>query len=284
MRGFVTSRRLNGGHVGRTLQRGFTLIEIAIVMVVVGLLLSGSLLALAPVLQGSKLSETNGKLDRIEQALLVYVIQNGCLPCPANPSLASSASAPAAGQSVTGGAPGTAYTTGCAPATCTYDAGTSGPGGVPWSNLGLSESDATDAYGDRIAYEVGPSALTQSNGMLRTPPSSYPSGSINIQNYSGTAQTTTSNKAAYVLISYGADRSFAYPASIGGTALTSKYGQAADNSTAQGINANGNATGDTYVQDTFKGAQSTAYFDDVVRWRTAPNIIQNCGTNACGNP
>ena len=282
MRGFGTSWRLSGARVARAVRRGFTLIEMAIVMVVVGLLLSGSLLALAPVVQGSKISETNGKLDRIEQALLVYVIQNGCLPCPANPSIAStSTGAPESGQAVTGSAPGTPYTTGCAGATCTYNPGTAGPGGVPWINLGLSEGDATDAFGDRISYEVGPVALTVSNGMERTPPSGYPTGSITIKNATPTTQTT---QAAYVLISYGSDRSFAYVASTGGTPLVSKHGQTAGDGTSQGTNANGGGTGSTYIQDTYKGSQNTAYFDDVVRWRTAPNIIQNCGSNACGNP
>src|SRR4051812_35690135 len=68
-------------------QRGFSLVEIAIVLVVVGLLVSGGLLGLAPVLAGNKISQTNAQMDRIEQALVLYVIQNGCLPCPASPTV-----------------------------------------------------------------------------------------------------------------------------------------------------------------------------------------------------
>ena len=77
--------------VGAVLRRGFTLIEMAIVMVVIhGLLISGGLLALSPVIQSSKISDTSAHLDRLEQSLTVYVIQNGCLPCPADSTADSS--------------------------------------------------------------------------------------------------------------------------------------------------------------------------------------------------
>ncbi|TAK99541.1 MAG: prepilin-type N-terminal cleavage/methylation domain-containing protein [Rhodospirillaceae bacterium] len=257
-------------------ERGFTLIEMAIVMVVIGLLLSGGILALAPVIESSKTTETNGHLDRIEQALTVYVIQNGCLPCPANPSIASTVTvAPRAGYALAGG-----EYTGCTATACTYASGTAGgPGGVPWANLGLSEGDATDGFGNRIAYTITP-GLQNTNGMQRTPPSSYPSGTISINNYAGTAQTTA---AAYVLVSYGTDGSFGYARSTG-TQQTAKYGQVAGNASAQGRNAEGSTTFNLYIQDTPVSAGGTGYFDDIVRWRTAPNIIQSCGSNACGNP
>ncbi len=73
---------------------GFTLIEMAIVLVVMGILISGGLLAVAPVIENSKVSETNQKLDRLEQALIVHVIRNGCLPCPATGLTASSGTNP----------------------------------------------------------------------------------------------------------------------------------------------------------------------------------------------
>src|SRR5262245_59637586 len=64
---------------------GFTLVEIAVVLVVIGLIVSGGLLGLSPVLQNNKVTQTNGQMDKIEQSLVLYVIQNGCLPCPADP-------------------------------------------------------------------------------------------------------------------------------------------------------------------------------------------------------
>ena len=60
---------------------GFTLIEMSIVLVVIGLVLSGGIAAVTPIVQNTKVAETNQKLDRIEQALILHVIRNGCLPC-----------------------------------------------------------------------------------------------------------------------------------------------------------------------------------------------------------
>lgn len=57
--------------------RGFTLIEMAIVLVVIGLILSGGILAVGPILQSTKTTETNARLDLIEKAILLHVIQNG---------------------------------------------------------------------------------------------------------------------------------------------------------------------------------------------------------------
>ncbi|MHB1207872.1 MAG: hypothetical protein ACYCZX_20070, partial [Rhodospirillaceae bacterium] len=33
-----------------------------------------------------------------------------------------------------------------------------------------------------------------------------------------------------------------------------------------------------------RDTNAAAHFDDIVRFRTAPMIIQLCGANACGNP
>ncbi len=67
-----------------SLKRGFTLIEISMVLVVIGLLLSGGLVALAPVIGGAKRTQTENTLTKIEYALLLYASQNNCLPCPAD--------------------------------------------------------------------------------------------------------------------------------------------------------------------------------------------------------
>jgi prepilin-type N-terminal cleavage/methylation domain-containing protein len=261
---------------------GFTLIEMAIVMVVIGLLLSGGILALAPVIQSSKTTDTNSRLDRVEQALLVYVIQNGCLPCPTDPTLASTAAL--AGQASTTSGP----QVGCSASACSFIVGATGPGAVPWITLGLSEADATDGFGNRIAYAIGPATaaggLQNLNGMERTPPSSYPSGSITVRNYANPEPGTSVQQtaaAAYILISYGSDASFAHAAGTGALQAT-KYGQVAGDTSPEGTNATGGAG--FFVQDTLYGVGGAGYFDDIVRWRTAANIIQGCGSSACGNP
>jgi prepilin-type N-terminal cleavage/methylation domain-containing protein len=253
----------------KKLARGFTLIEMSIVLVVIGLVLSGGLLAVAPVLQSSKTSETNQRLDRIEQALLVYAIRNGCLPCPADRALATTAA-----NSTTVGrahAGATYYANGCRGTACSNT-----EGAVPWITLGLSEAEITDGFGARIEYALSPN-LQNVSGLVRTPPSSYPAGSITVQTRLAGAVTA---EAAYVLVSHGLDRSNSILA-VSATAVADIYAspnQLNNRNIASGITP---AVQDEIFAPTGAG---TAYFDDLVRFRTAPLMIQLCGSNACGNP
>jgi len=264
--------------VRRASERGFTLIEMAIVVVIIGLLLSGGLLAVSPVLQSSKLSDTNARLERLEQALTVYVIQNGCLPCPADRGLASTSTD--AGWSHAAdyyGPSHTAQTRGCSnAATCAAFVGV-----VPWATMGISEADITDAWGNRIGYAVA-GGLTQTTTIMQRSGSSYPTvGNQVIFNTAGVSQTTT---GAYVLISFGPDMTYANAATTGTVRPETSY--AFDTTDASGRNDPANHTAATtpFAQGDFVGTATEDHFDDLVRWRSAPIIIQSCGPGACGNP
>lgn len=63
--------------------RGFTLVEVAIVMVIVGLLLGGLVSGFGTLQQQQKVSETNTRLADVREALLGFASANGRLPCPA---------------------------------------------------------------------------------------------------------------------------------------------------------------------------------------------------------
>lgn len=62
---------------------GFTLIEVAIVTLVLTLLLGGLLIPLATQVDQRRYSETNKTLAEIKQALIGFAQVNGRLPCPA---------------------------------------------------------------------------------------------------------------------------------------------------------------------------------------------------------
>jgi prepilin-type N-terminal cleavage/methylation domain-containing protein len=62
---------------------GFTLIELAVVLVVIALLLGGLLIALATQVDMARVRETETQLAQIEEALLGFAAANGRLPCPA---------------------------------------------------------------------------------------------------------------------------------------------------------------------------------------------------------
>lgn len=62
--------------------RGFTLIEVAIVLVIVGFLLAGVLGSLSAQKEVLKLKEDRVTVKQVEEALLSFAMVNGYLPCP----------------------------------------------------------------------------------------------------------------------------------------------------------------------------------------------------------
>ena len=67
----------------RRQQQGFTLVEIAISMVILTLVLAGLVVALSQQLQQSYLLNTRTALTQANQALIAFVVANARLPCPA---------------------------------------------------------------------------------------------------------------------------------------------------------------------------------------------------------
>jgi prepilin-type N-terminal cleavage/methylation domain-containing protein len=108
--------------------RGFTLIELAIVMFIVALLLGGMLLPLSAQQDIRARQETEKVLGEIRDALLGFAITNGRLPRPA-----------------------TSATNGAEAASCADDAACNGI--VPWTALGTAK---VDGWGKLIRYSVTP--------------------------------------------------------------------------------------------------------------------------------
>ena len=121
---------------GKTPQ-GFTLVEIAVVLVIVGLLLGGLLLPLASQVDNSRISETREMEQAVIDALLGYAMLNGRLPCPdtnAPPNDDGLENAPCSGAVSSGW--------------------------LPWATLGLGETK--DAWGQPVRYSVNTSFTTVS--------------------------------------------------------------------------------------------------------------------------
>ena len=116
----------------RHLSNGFTLVEMAIVLMIVGLLLGGLIPTLSAQMESQRINETRKSMAEIQDALTGFAIANGRLPCPANPAIAT-------GQA---GA-GTERTPPCT--------GGNSTGVLPWATLGVNE---TDAWGNRFTYRV----------------------------------------------------------------------------------------------------------------------------------
>ena len=101
---------------------GFTLIEMAITLLIVTLLLGGLIVPLSAQIEQRKFSETQKALEEIKEALIGYAIIHGSLPCPSTETNPNNA----------------AY--GVADTNCQSPPIVEGY--VPWKTLGVSEMDA----------------------------------------------------------------------------------------------------------------------------------------------
>lgn len=156
---------------------GFTLLELAIVLLIIALLLGSLLPTLSGQIEQQRRNETRKQMDEISAALLGYAVANGKLPNPAKPSLATgSANAGVADSTLTTGV-------------------------VPWATLGVSE---TDAWGRRFTYSVTSSVA----GPFTTAFTLASTGNLNVLNQK-TGNNIASNMPA-VIISHGPNGKGAY--------------------------------------------------------------------------
>lgn len=115
---------------------GFTLVEIAMVLMIIGLLLGGLLPTLSAQMDSQRISKTQKQLNEIKEALTGFAITKGRLPFPACGTIATGQTN--AGIELT---PASAVAI-----TCTTDHAV-----LPWATLGIDE---TDAWGRRFTYRV----------------------------------------------------------------------------------------------------------------------------------
>lgn len=66
-------------------QSGFTLIELSIVVMIMGLVLGGLAVPLAAQRENARLRDAEAQLKMLSTALTGYALVNGSLPCPASP-------------------------------------------------------------------------------------------------------------------------------------------------------------------------------------------------------
>lgn len=112
--------------------QGFTLVELAIVLVIVALLTSGLMMGISAQRASAENNDAQQQLDNIREALLGYAMAKGNLPCPGDPALTSADAKVGTEDRPASGSP------------CNRIYGV-----IPWVTLGLPE---TDPWGRRFTY------------------------------------------------------------------------------------------------------------------------------------
>lgn len=169
-------------------QKGFTLIEIAIVIVVIGFLLGGLLSSVGVQRQQIRRDETREQLDLIKQALIGFAIQNRRLPCPDTDAMGT----PFYGQENPVGGPANELTP------CDSAWGT-----LPFTDLGVGQQDS---WGNPFHYRVSDGSSGGTNFTDQVLPSFTlaSAGSVVVRN--GVVippAITISNNIPAIVVSFG---------------------------------------------------------------------------------
>jgi prepilin-type N-terminal cleavage/methylation domain-containing protein len=285
--------------------RGFTLVEVAVVLVILALITAMWTGVVRGITALQRASSTQTKLDTATEALTSFVRAYGRLPCPADGSLdASDAQAGRERRDANGDCSNLQRF-----------------GVVPWLSMGLTEDAVIDGYGARLMYRVAPGLTRQlsmrmegcdpaGTGPAQTAPVSRPppgaglipetmgfgpppnqacvytcvkadpltctsvvnvlaGRGLEVRNGAGVPQTTA---AAYVLLSHGENRAGGYAASTG-------LILAAVGATGPGEAQNAaSAPLAPFYTDTAIDTTPADYFDDIVRRPTVLAVVTKAGT------
>ena len=152
--------------------RGFSLVELAVVMAIVAFLLGGLMYTLSAQTEQRNFEETRRRLEQARELVLAFAITNGRLPCPAR-SNSAGAEVRVSDADVVVANRGKCQDAG---AVVDYYGGTLGGGVVggllPAQTIGFQQLDsagfAVDAWQNQIRYTVA-NLITNCSGSSTTP-------------------------------------------------------------------------------------------------------------------
>jgi prepilin-type N-terminal cleavage/methylation domain-containing protein len=221
-------------------QRGFTLVEIAIVLVVVGLLIGGLITPLSMQLEQRRVGDTQRALDEAREALVGYAMRNGYLPCPAIAADNGLEDRSPAGR-------------------CNNEHRV---GYLPWATLGVAK---LDSWNHIYKYSVTPAFSDSAHRFTLASPRDI---AIATRDTGGKlSAATASNDIPAVIVSFGKN-------GFGGD--NEQGGKIADTSASnqdEKLNS-GSATAFVTRYSTDNPAAPGGEFDDMVVW-VSPNVLFN---------
>ena len=235
-------------------QKGFTLVEMAMVLLIVALLLGGMLVPLSAQMEQRNISDTQKALSEIKEAIIGYALANGRLPCPAS-STSNGVESFAGGGNASNGNCSNFYNGFVPAATLGFTSAVDNQG-----NTGF----AVDSWSNRIHYAVTSSnsnAFTTTNGMSTVGISSL-SPNLLVCSSASTSSSSCSVANSTLTSSPGV------PVVIYSTGKNGQYGGTSADETE---NPNPNSADNDSV---FVSHTPTPTFDDLVVW-ISPNILFN---------
>jgi prepilin-type N-terminal cleavage/methylation domain-containing protein len=250
-------------------QAGFSLVEMAMVLIIVATLTAIGISAGSSTLEAMRVTQTNQKLSQIKRALHIFRVSNGRIPCPASLTLGV--------NSVNFGVQGP-KNAGCfdaaggaATATRLSSNGLVAEGGVPTKSLMLPDDFAFDGWGNRIRYAVN-TTYTETSAFASNPINDTCPGA-EVLDGTGASNFRTQS-GVYALLSHGPNGHGAHTRS---GAVKSSGSTNANEQTNCGCNSSATTTtfGGRYVQAGISNnpASATDSFDDIVeyqeRWQMA---------------
>lgn len=250
------------------MEKGYTLIQMALALMVIGVLLAGFLGIYTQYQIEEKVTKTNTRVNNALQSIQKYRNVFGMFPCPAPMNVARTNAAYGissnyARYTATGTLPVVAG--GCAEGICIEqntraDLATTlrvRVGAIPFRDMQLDESDTYDAYGSRLWY-----AVTEDMCNLAT--FNETRGAINIVNDQGETQTTPPNSAAFTIISPGVNKVGGY--GLEGTMQTPCAGSL-DSENCRDVSLAASAiTAATYRSQFVQDATLATSYDDVIEF------------------
>lgn len=286
-------------------QSGYTLLQVAIALVVIGVLMAPMISSYNLYKKNQKIAQTAETIQTVTTALQTFRDINGFYPCPAPLKTPRSlvgygtATACLTDPAITGLASGACDSVAgicieqAFPARAATLAALTPPasprvivGALPFRTLQLDESQALDLYGTRLVY-----AITESMTDLATINDS--NGAISVRKIDGTPLLTPDGSATFFIYSPGENGLGGYGKE--GALIAACAGVGADTQNCTDGFEDGNTTADAvYISDVQNDAPGAAFFDDATgyfsdrnnpMWRRTtadPEVIEDLSPNAVG--
>ena len=270
-------------------QAGFSLIEVAIGLMVIGILMGGMIAAYNVYVIQRQENDTKNRILVVQAALQKYVTRYGEYPLPADRSILIGT----AGFGKQVAAAPTAVCTVNQNTTCVTPTGDVYIGDVPFATLGIHYQNILDSYGGKLSYAVSKELTSQAVGTF-----SDTAGAIDVLAEDGTTIYPVGlSKAHYFVYSAGRDGQGSYGTSGAlrvacGAAVNGTDTENCDGDNVFRSNYDDSSGTDTQGKFVRYFVNGTSQFDDysgyqntlaLGYWTLVPNLGELINTNSGKN-